>query len=1003
MKNKSLVQVLVWVLVIVCLYQLSFTVVSRRTESKLHTQAETIAKRDNKSESAVYKQLIDSIRHLEIYPVLGYSYQKCKERSIDLGLDLQGGMNITLEISSAKMIMALANDKDDAKLNEALTKAQKSFLGQGSFIDYFADEYEKLSANTGLGLLFYNDAHSDDLPKRMNSTNKDVYAWLKKQEKSKIDENFKVLSTRIDQFNVTQPNIQKLDNGRILVELPGVDDPKRATDLITKSAKLEFWEVYRNDEVLKTFYEADSLLGLKLNGDITAEAAKADSNSTSLKSVDVNNALKPATANPDSSSLALLDSNKNKDSAADKNQLTQEQLTLKYPLMAGGKFIPPFDQSGKLYTNTAVGYANEKNKAFIDEKFLGDKDIMSTFPSDMVFRWSHKGDENGNYTLYALRASGDGPVLDGDGVESARKDIGQNGQFEVTMKMNIDASNEWEQITQAASNKTDGSPKDAIAIVLDDRVYSAPVVQNTIPNGISNITGNFTSEEAEDLANVLNAGRLQVPMAVAENTVVGPTLGKKSIKSGLTSLVIGFLSVIAFMVAYYSRAGVYAVIALLANLFFILGVLAGMGTALTLPGMAGLVLTIGMAVDANVLIFERVKEELKEGKTFKAAIKNGYNAALSSIIDANVTTLIAAILLYSLGKGPVAGFGIILLIGILSSLFTSILLTRLFVERDIAKGRETSFFTSFSKDKLSGFNYNFIENRKKFYVISGAVIILGIASFFVNGFSSGVDFKGGWSYVVDIEGASNTQEIKNAIAANLKDKSSVEVKTYGEVNRYRITTAYRINDRDSGIENEVRNTVIGALGNKYKVDIQSESKIGPTIAEDTKRASTSAIILSLIGMFIYIAIRFRKWVYGLGATVALFHDVLIVFAIYSIFYKISPFAMDIDQAFIAAILTVVGYSINDTVVVFDRVREFLGSHKYETNTAGVINDAINQTLSRTLVTSFTTWIVVLILFLIGGEGLKGFTFALLVGIGVGTYSSICIATPIVVDFLKRNK
>jgi len=968
MKNKGFVQFLVILLAIVCLYQLSFTLVTRNVEKGVKEDVIAIVGSDTVPAYArVYKQHIDSIQNEKVYPLFGYTYQDCKQREINLGLDLQGGMNVTLEISTQSMVKGLGGEDEDAQFNQALERAEAAYKGQGSFVDYFAKEYEAINPEKGLARIFYRKNRKAELPNQYNSSNEEIYDWLKKEEKAKVGETYEVIRTRIDQFNVTQPNVQRLDNGRILVELPGVDDADRVIQLLQSSAQLEFWEVYNNDEVYKYFEDARSIISDKLKAQQekdttkveTVEAADEFANTEGLKVegdtiIDEFAGLKESKDSTDTLS---------NDSAAQK-ELSREEQLIEYPLMS--RMALPQDEQGNVMVRSFIGFVKSTEVPFFEEQF-NDPEVRAQFPDDLVFKWSFDETEDGFVTLYALRGvNGKSPVLDGDVIDNARPTINPNGAYEVTMLMNNTAAKEWSIITEQASSKAN---KEAIAIVLDNKVYSAPTVQGKIPNGSSSISGNFEMEDAEDLSNILKAGRLSVPTRVVEQTVVGPTLGAKAINAGLISLAIGFLAVILFMMFYYGKAGIYAVIALLANLFFILGVLSGYGAALTLPGMAGLVLTIGMAVDANVLIFERIKEELGSGKGFKAAVRHGYKAALTSIIDANVTTLIAAIILMTLGKGPVAGFGIILLIGILSSLFTSILLTRLFVERDIAKGNEIAFNTSGSKNMLRKFSFNFIGNRKKFYLVSGIIILAGIGSMVSRGVNTGVDFKGGWSYVMDINGAENTEDIQSAIKPEIEN-TDVEVKTYGTEGYFKVTTSYRIADKDSLVGQEVKAAIIKGLA-KYGVtddSVMSESKVGPTIAEDIKRDSTLAIILSLIGMFIYIVGRFRKWGYGLGATVALFHDVLIVFSLYSILPMIVNFSMDVDQAFIAAILTVVGYSINDTVVVFDRVREFLGLHKYEKNTSGIINDAINQTLSRTLVTSLTTLLVVVILFLFGGEG-----------------------------------
>lgn len=996
MKNRGFIRFVTILLAIVSIYQLSFTLVTRNAEKKARAISEDTGRR--------YKDVIDSMRSETLLNlgVAKFTYQECKQREINLGLDLQGGMNVTLEVAVPELIKALADNDEDPQFQQALKEAQAEYLGQRNFVDLFAAKYEKLNPEKGLARIFYRKERKEVLPNQYNSTNNEVYEWLKGEADASVNRTYKILKTRIDQFNVTQPNVQLLDNGRISVELPGVDNPERIRKVLQSSAKLEFWQVYRNYEAFDFLNEADKVIAARLDIE-REEADSAEGTGTSLQPVaDETPSLQPiALADstgtpvnlPDSGAVATGDSA----SADSAQQLTREEYLIKNPLVA--RLIPNADQTNNQWNPSApIGYVARKDMDFFN-KWLKDPEVRNAIPDDVHFRWSYKPTEDGTfYMLYALKASADNkPALEGDVVTNARPTLDQVGNYKVSMSMNKQGAKEWRIITANAKDN-----KDPVAIVLDSMVYSAPAVQDEIPNGQSEISGNFTVEDAEDLSNILKAGRLDAPTRIVEESVVGPSLGKEAIKAGQFSLLIGFVLVIVFMFLYYNRAGAYAVVALLANLFFILGVLSGYGAALTLPGMAGLVLTIGMAVDANVLIFERIKEELLSGKGFKAAVKNGYQAAYSSIIDANITTLIAAMILMSFGKGPVAGFAIILFIGILSSLFTAIFLTRLFVEWDIKRGIDTPFTTGISKNLFGNLNWEFIGKRKIFYVISGIVITLGIISMFTRGLSTGVDFKGGWSYVVQLDEKANTQDIRNSL--NQVIPENVEVKTYGTNNQYKITTSYRIDDQSETAGDEVEAAIIKGLA-KFNVtedNLLSESKVGPTIAEDIKVDSTWAIVLSLIGMFLYIVVRFRKWGYGLGATIALFHDVLIVFSVYSILYGIVPFTLDIDQAFIAAILTVVGYSINDTVVVFDRVREFLGSHKYEKDSAGVINNAINQTLSRTLVTSLTTLLVVVILFLFGGEGLKGFTFALLVGIGVGTYSSICIATPVVVDMTLRK-
>lgn len=1018
MKNKGFIQVVTILLAIVTVYQLSFTLVTKNVEKKAREQAELMAGDSTANVNKIYKNIIDSLRSEVVYPLkfTKYTYDDCKKREINLGLDLQGGMNVTLEVSAPALIRALAGPEDadqDPNFIAALKEADEDFLGQQNFVDLFEQKYEARSPETGLARIFYTKELSEKF--QLQSPNSEVYAFLKEELDGASDRTFKIVKARIDNFAVTQPNVQKLDNGRIMVELPGVDNPDRVRNIITSSAKLEFWKLYSTQEGYNFMMAADKVVARleaeKHGYDTTGTDTAVKTGSTVPQAININSTDTPAQAvvGPDTNALTVEVPDDTTDTSGiakpgeateDNANLTQEEFRKQNPIQA--RIMPNADET-QWGSGGFIGWVRSRDKDFVID-YLNNPEVRAVYPDQVQFRYAFKADvfpEVGEvYKLYALKSTPAGnPEMEGDVVAEASETFSEKGEAEVTMTMTSEGAAQWAIITQEAY-EANNAP---VAIVLDSAVYSAPHVNQPILDGRSNISGGFTLDEATDLANILKAGRLDAPANIIEQAVVGPSLGKASIRAGFLSLSLGFVLVIIFMLVYYSRAGVFAVVALFTNLFFILGVLAGYGAALTLPGMAGLVLTIGMAVDANVLIFERIKEELATGKGFKAAVKNGYMAAYSSIIDANVTTLIAAIFLMRFGKGPVAGFAIILLIGILSSLFTSIFLTRLFVERDIAKGRETSFASNISKKFFNKLDFNFVGKRKLYYTISGIVITLGVISLFTRGLSTGVDLKGGWSYIVQVDSAS-LDDVKSALGKAIPE--SVEVKTYGSEGQYKITTSYLINSHDEEAGKEVKSLIIKSLS-AYNVsgdeDILSEAKVGPTIAEDIRRDSTMAIVLSLIGMFIYIVLRFRKWGFGLGASIALFHDVLIVFSLFSIFRGILPFSLDIDQAFIAAILTVVGYSINDTVVVFDRVREFLKIHKFEKSTGTVINSAINETLSRTMVTSFTTLLVVLVLFLFGGDALKGFTFALLVGIGVGTYSSIFIATPIVVDVTGETR
>jgi len=996
MNNKGFIQFITVLLLLASAYQLSFTFVTNSVEKSAASEAASMYPNSTVQKDSFEHRYLDSMSQEKVFPGLGFTYQECKENELNLGLDLQGGMNVTLEVETPAVIKAMANNTSDQAFLAAFEKSKKEYLGQQNFVDLLAKNYNAENPDGKIVGIFYGKGLKAELPNEYNSSNEEVFDYLKRESESAISRAFEIISTRIDKFGVAQPNVQRLDNGRILVELPGVDDPQRVRDLLQSSAKLEFWKVFPNykgfeylEQVNKIVYGVNQLNNI---GDEDTQDDKPQVEDDTTKSKD-----------GDLFGDDLLVSN---DSLGnDSVQKSREEIQRENPVLS--KLVPNVANEGKNWAQSAeIGYI-DVNDVEDFKTYFARKDVLATLPSNLYFKFGFKPikiEGKDFIALYALKSGRGGqPALAGDVITDARPTRQDDLNLAVSMQMNQEGTSVWRRITKEASSS---SPKECIAVVLDDQVYSAPTVQGEIPNGSSVITGNYELDEATDLANILKAGKLPAPAKITGETTVGPTLGARAINAGLISLAVGFLLVIFFMIIYYGKAGLYADIALLVNLVFIIGVLAGLHAALTLPGMAGLVLTIGMAVDANVLIFERIREELQAGKSFKMAIKDGYSGAYSSIIDANITTIIAGVILWVLGKGPVMGFAVILVIGILSSLFTSIFLTRLLIDNDIKKGKETSFYSSMSEKighRLNKINWNFIGKRKTFYIISSILIIGGIASLVTKGVSTGVDFKGGWSYVVNVEDAS-TAQIKEALTAKFTD-ANTEVKTYGSANQYKVTTSYMIDNKDADAGAKVESALVSALGS-YNVtggDILSSSKVGPTIAKDITVRSTWAIALAIIGMFLYILVRFRNVGFSLGATTAIFHDVLVVFSLYSILWGILPFELSIDQAFIAAILTVVGYSINDTVVVFDRVREFLGQNRRESDQSQVINKAINSTLSRTLITSLTTLLVILILFVFGGEGLKGFTFALLVGVAVGTYSSVCVATPIVVDFMKRFK
>lgn len=1001
MKNKIFLQVFLGLMILFSIYQLSFSVVTWKKEREVRNYAA--------SKGISTKQVLDSINTQDIYN-LGfekYTFRECKQRSINLGLDLQGGMNVTLEVSVPNVMRAMAGNTENQEFNTALENAEKQFVGQTDFVTLFRREYEKVAPNGKLAPIFSTLALKDKLP--INASNADVYDFLREEVKSTIDRTYQILGTRIDRFGLAQTSIQRLESGRVMVELPGATETQRIRDILQKSAELEFWNTYQSFEGYGLLEELNKAVirvkGLNIPSEDSKDTSLLGDAADLVESVSDDPLLSSNDTNlsqDDSADLALLEGNIDNDSAAEDNQ-TYEEFQRTNPIL--GLIIPNINRENNQWNPGAtIGYIKSSDIPKL-KSYLADTSIRKVMPRNVEFRYGFKPTQEGGnfYEIFALRPDSKGePVLDGDIIADAYPTLSPESGNAVSMVMNAQGSNQWKTITTKAS-QTD--PKEAIAIVLDSSVYSAPTVQGAIPNGNSLISGRFTQTEAEDLANILKAGKLPASPRIVEENIVGPTLGKASVRAGLISLAVGFLMVILFMPLYYARAGAFAVISLLINLVLIASILAGFGTALTLPGIAGLVLTIGMAVDANVIIYERIKEELNEGKAIKAAVKQGYKSGLSAILDANITTFIASLILLLFGKGLVASFAFILLVGIFCSLFTAIFVTRLLIERDLDKGKQTTFFNKWSKNFMQNVNFDWVGKRKRFYLISGVILAAGIVSLIGRGVSTGVDFKGGWSYVIQMDQATNADQLEKAIGGVIKE--NVEVKTYGTDNQYKVTTAYRIDEKGETVGQEVLASILNGLKsfNVSEKNVLSQSKVGATIASDIRRASAWAIILALVGMFSYIVLRFRKWQYGLGATTALFHDVLIIFSLYSLLWGIVPFSLDVDQAFIAAILTLVGYSINDTVIVFDRIREFLGLHKYETDSASVINSAVNKTLSRTVVTSFTTFIVVAVLFFFGGAGLRSFTFALLIGVVVGTYSSICIATPVVVDvaFRKRMK
>ena len=993
MQNKGAISFFAIILALACLYQLSFTVVTRNAEKAYEELKETDAEEAEK--------YIDEFTYN--IGVAEFNFKECKDKEIQLGLDLRGGMNVTLEVSLRELVKSLSNHSNDATFNEALDLAAKKMeQEEGNFVQLFGQSFAEIDPNARLASpSIFGYALKDKIDG--DASNEDVIAIIQEEADQAIDRAFEVLRTRIDKFGVTQPNIQRLEgSGRILVELPGVKDKERVRKLLQGTAKLEFWETYENQEVYGFLAQANQVLADMQVGE--EESETLDSTLATLadggeEPTDTTLADAAVEIEEDSATNSLLDQFGGGDTSGTDDLAPEnlEELTKNNPLFA---LLQPAGSSDQgLFSGPVVGYADIRDTSKVNEYMAMDK-VASIFPNDMQFRWTVKpfDDEGKVLQMIAIKVKDrDGIApLTGEAISDASQQFGQfQSAPEVQMKMNAEGANTWKRLTGANIGKS-------IAIVLDDYVYSFPTVQSEIGGGISQITGNFTIEEAQDLATVLKAGKLPAPAHIVEEAVVGPTLGAESIASGMWSFVGAFIAVLLFMILYYSNGGIAANVALLANVFFVFGVLASLGAVLTLPGIAGIVLTIGISIDSNVLIFERIREELDKGTGLSLAVKQGYNAAYSAIIDSNVTSLLTAIILAVFGTGPIQGFATTLIIGIFCSLFSAIFITRLVLEARLSKQKNINFSAGFSKGALSNTAFQFVAKRKMAYIFSGVVIIAGVGSYFTQGFNLGIDFLGGRSYVVEFQEEVTSEQVSSALVDDFGGLTP-NVKTFGSDWRMKITTSFRIDDNTTTADDEIEALVITGLTDFGQAQILSSQKVGPTIADDILRKALYAILISLVVIFLYIFLRFKKWQFSVGAVIALFHDVLFVLSCFTLLWKVVPFSMEIDQALIAAILTVVGYSINDTVVVFDRIREYQNEFALRNvPLPKLVNDALNSTLSRTVITAITTFLVLLVLFIFGGETIKGFSFALLVGVVVGTYSSIFIATPAILEFYKEE-
>jgi len=1003
MQNKGAIRFFTIVLALVSVYQLLFTVFSQKVER----DAREIANGDVRIE----RSYLDSMKGEVVYNVLfkKYTYQECKEREVNLGLDLKGGMNVILEIAVEDIIRSLVANQflTDPVFIETMNLAhEKKKDSQSDFVDLFSEAFEDLNPGAQLAQFFMTPETRGEID--FNTTNAEVVSFLKVEAEDAIDNSYNVLRNRIDRFGVVQLNIQKLERqGRILVELPGVKEPERVAKLLTGTANLEFWTTYQASEVWNYLDQANRTLAdiLRAEGDTEEVVDVEEGDATVAEEAAVEEDLLAPEQDLllDTAGLDLL-------TDLDTTQIFDDQEAQFYrenPLIA--VLTPYLDNQRNFIPGSTVGVVLLKDTAKVNA-YLAIPQIRQLFPSDLTFAWHFQpqGEEQQFIRLHSLKATRNNqPVMEGKYVTDAR--VGTDpytGEFNVSMNMNSEGAKKWANVTRENVNQ-------AIAIVLDGLVYSAPNVSEEIKGGSSSISGDFSQTDADDLANILKSGKMPARARIESSEVIGPSLGAKSVKDGLNSFLIAFVVVLAYMLFYYSRrAGMVADIALIANMFFLMGVLASLQAVLTLPGIAGIVLTIGMSVDANVLIYERIREELAAGKNLKTAIKDGYRNAYSAIFDAQITTFLTGLILFFFGTGPIKGFATTLVIGILTSLFSAIILTRLMYERMLAKGNNITFDTKVSRGAFKNTKIDFLGKRKIFYAISALIIAGGIVSLVTKGLNTGVDFTGGRNYVIAFNQEVETTDIQDQLAANFGEAPTVI--TYGSKSTVRVTTKHLIDDDrpevDSIIKAEMFEGLQSYLGSDATLDefmngqdyIISSHKVGPTIADDIKRTAVLVIFASLLIIFLYILARFRNWQFGLGALAALVHDVLIVLGLFSILDGVMPFSLELDQSFIAAILTVVGYSINDTVVVFDRIREYVGLQK-KRERKDIINSALNSTLSRTFSTSLSTFFVLLAIFVFGGDVIRGFTFALLLGVIVGTYSSLFIATPVVYDTVSGDE
>ncbi|MBR1995674.1 MAG: protein translocase subunit SecDF [Paludibacteraceae bacterium] len=1011
MQNKGLVITLAVCLALVSAFYLSFSVVTNHYDNKAAEYAQ--------GDDAKEYQYLDSIAGEKVW--FGYTLKECREKEINLGLDLKGGMNVTMEVSVPEIIRALSGYNTTENFNNAIALAQEKQKTSGAdFLTLFFESFYEIDPNAQLASVFSTFELREKVS--LNSTNQEVESVVREEVQGAIDNSFNVLRTRIDRFGVVQPNIQKLSQtGRILIELPGIKEPERVRKLLQGSANLEFWETYDLAEILPQISQINNEFAAQNASTEAAQAEVAPVKEETKEEAEVEGELDALVEDLAADSLAQAEADQ---------EAAMEEYKKANPLFA--VLNPSVSPSGQPYQGPVVGTVHYTDTAKV-MAMLNSQVAKTVLPRELRLCWTVKAIDEAEsfYQLVALKSQTNGrPSLEGDVITDARADFGQTSAYaNVSMTMNAEGARDWQRITRDNIGKS-------IAIVLDGYVYSFPTVQNEIAGGSSQITGNFTVEEAKDLANTLNSGKMPAPARIIQEDVVGPSLGQEAIHDGLWSFVIGFVLILLYMIMYYGLIpGLIADFALLCNVFLLAGILSSFSAVLTLPGIAGIVLTMGMAVDANVLIYERIREERRAGKNLRKAIEDGFSNAISAIIDSNVTSFLTGAILAIFGTGPIKGFAVTYMIGIISSFLTAVFICRLLLEAYAKKenAKELNFTTKVMQNFLQNTAANFIGARKVTYIVSGVLVVIGILGVnphIMGKLNLGIDFSGGRNYIIRFAEPVNTEEVNTALdnvfmaaKSELADEETfaLNVITIGDANQVRVSTNYRINDNSETLDDEIEallyegckqflpeNVTLKEFTStdiNPEIGIMQSQKVGPAIADDITQSAVWAVLAALLGIFLYVLLRFRNFSFSVGALAGLAHNTLIVLGAYALLWKVMPFSMEIDQSFIAAILTVIGYSINDTVVIFDRVREYTGLYPKRARKQN-INDALNQTLSRTFSTSMSTLVVLIAIFCFGGETIRGFVFALIIGVVVGTYSSLCVATPLAYDIqeaLDRRK